>query len=177
MHRREFFRLTGLGTAALWMARSTVAAAWTSQWHAEDAADFAIAYALQQGATYADACIGDCALTGHLSSFAQEGLPGVDLLGMRMATPLGWRNVVMQGVDKATIQRHLDIALDPAQPLLPAHAQWVAAQFCQEQAAAFRSSAPSLAADLNMALLRYGQRQQLPESRPHLLFCDLIVHH
>ncbi|HEX2899532.1 MAG TPA: hypothetical protein VHS96_07410 [Bacteroidia bacterium] len=176
MNRRDFFRLTGLGAGSLLLAPALLGSAWTETWQAQDAVKFAVAHALAQGATYADACIGPCQLIGQHADFAPVGLLETDLLGMRICTAQGWRKLVMREFDQAAIQRNLIPALDSHPALQADREHWIAAHFCKEKVIARHDSDSTLGADLNMAMLRYGQRLSLPQNGPHTLFCDILLH-
>ncbi len=176
MNRRDFFKLTGLGAGALFIAPTVLAAAWTDVWQAEDAVKFAVAHALAQGATYADARIGPCVLTGHETDFAPLGLLDTDLLGMRICTPQGWRKLVIRDFDRAAIQDNLAHAFQPAQEAAAPRTHWLTAQFCKHTVLAQRSSDDAIDAQINMAMLRYGQQLAMPAHGPHILFCDILLH-
>lgn len=176
MNRREFFKLTGLGAGAAFLLPTLVAAAWTEQWAAEDAVKFAVAHAMEQGAIYADACIGPSELIGHKDKFKPQDLLHTDLLGMRICTPAGWRKLVVRSFDKESIQRYLAHALDPQATLQPKREDWIAAQFAKEKVLALHSSDSTLALDLNAAMMRYGQPLAMPENTAEILFVDILLH-
>ena len=176
MNRRDFFKLSGLGASALFLTPTVMAAAWTDAWRAQDAAHFAVAQALVLGATYADACIGPCELTGHATESAAVNLLETDLLGMRICTPLGWRKLVISKFDQAAICENLELAFGPASAAQAGRSNWLTAQFCKEKVLAQHSSDPLTEAQLNMAMLRYGQPLPSPKNGPQILFCDILLH-
>jgi hypothetical protein len=176
MNRRDFFKLTGLGSATIFLAPAVLGSAWTAQWNAQDAVKFAVAQALAQGATYADACIGPCEVVGHQEDFSPSGLFESDLLGMRICTAQGWRKVVLREFDRESIQQSLSSALSNAVPKQAPREYWLAAKFCKETAVAHVSSDSTLEFGLNTAMLRYGQPLDLPLNGPNTLFCDILLH-
>lgn len=177
MNRRDFFKLAGLGAGTLLLAPALMGAAWTEQWQAEDAVKFAVAHALAQGATYADARVGQGMLIGHHAASAPLDLLESDLLGMRVCTPDGWRMMVLRKADKATLAATLTAAIQaPAQS--PAQRDyWMVAHFCQEKVLAQHASDSTVARDISMAQLRYGQRLALPKHTSDVHFCDFITQH
>lgn len=176
MNRREFFKLTGLGAGAAFLVPTVLGAAWTDQWKAEDAVQFAVSHAQALGASYADATVGNCEIVGHTVAFAPLGLLESDLLGMRVCTPIGWRKLVMRDFAKAAIEQNLQSAFDPRMALQPERNHWLVAQFCKEKVLAHASSDAATERNLNTAMLRYGQQLQMPENRADLLFCDILLH-
>ncbi len=176
MNRRDFFKLAGLGASALFLTPTVVTAAWTDAWRAEDAVKFAVAQAQTLGATYADARIGPCELTGHGDDFAPIGLLDTDLLGIRVCTPQGWRKLVIRKFDQASIKENLALAFGPASDAHTERKNWLTAQFCKEKVLAHRSSDPTTDTQLNMAMLRYGLPLPSPENGPQILFCDILLH-
>ena len=176
MNRKEFFKLTSLGAGAAFLVPTLLASSWTDKWEAEDAVKFAIDYARKQNASYADGCIGPCLLIGNADKFAPESLLVTDLLGMRICTPNGWRQIVLREFTRKAIQQNLDSVFDANRATQPEHNYWIAAHFSKEKTLAHLSSDSSLGPDLNTAMLRYGQPQVLPENGPHILFCDILLH-
>lgn len=176
MNRRDFFKLTGLGSAAMFLAPAVLGSAWTEQWNAQDAVKFAVAHALALGGTYADACVGPCQIVGQQDGFAPAELLESDLLGMRICTAQGWRKVVFREFDRESIQKDLSAALATNVPIQDPRDYWLAAKFCKETVLAHVSSDSTLEFGLNTAMLRYGQPLDLPLNGPNTLFCDILLH-
>ena len=176
MNRRDFFKLTGLGSAAMFLAPAVLGSAWTEQWNAQDAVKFAVAHALAHGATYADACLGPCEIVGQHDGFASTDLLASDLLGMRMCTAQGWRKVVFREFDRESIQKSLASVLVADIAMQAPREYWLAAKFNKETVLAHASSDSSLEIGLNTAMLRYGQPLDLPFNGPNTLFCDILLH-
>ncbi len=176
MNRREFFKLTGLGAGAAFLVPTLLASAWTEQWKAEDAVKFAVAHAQACGATYADATVGPCELVGHSEDLTPIGLLENNLLGMRICSPSGWRKLVLPAFSQSEIRQQMQLVFDESRPKQPERNHWVAANFCKETVLAHHSSDASVEAGLNAAMLRYGQRLDLPENGDNLLFCDILLH-
>ena len=176
MNRRDFFKLTGLGAGAAFLVPTLLASAWTEQWKAEDAVKFAVAHAQACGATYADATVGPCEVFGHSEDFAATSLLESDLLGMRICTPFGWRKLVFPRFSQDEIRAQMQLVFDEKRPLQMERNHWLAANFSKETVVAHDSSDASVEAGLNAAMLRYGQRLDLPVNGPNSLFCDILLH-
>jgi hypothetical protein len=176
MNRRDFFKLTGLGAGTLLLTPALLSAAWTDQWQAQDAVRFAVDHALRCGATYADARIGTCDLMGHGRAFTPVELLQTDLLGMRVCTAAGWRQLVLRDISQQSIARQLEVAVLPDLPLRTQKDHWISAHFCKEKVLAHHTSDAQTESELNMAWLRFGTRPPLPEDKPEILFCDILLH-
>lgn len=172
MNRRQFFQRMGWGAGGLLLAPAVFGSAWSEAWEAESIAAYAVACALEAGALYADAHVGDCLFTGDRPlSFLRS-----ELLGMRICGPGGWRHVLLHETDRDRLRAHIQRVL--ATPVLADSTQrrdWVTAVFMEGQVMAHASSDPEAGRQLQHALLRYATPTSLPASDGSILYCDALL--
>jgi hypothetical protein len=177
MDRRDFLKRTGLAAAALFATPNLFAKTWTIEVAAQEIVAKAIAFALANGAIYADARLGPCKVYGNENLTDQVPLMDAQLLGMRICTGSAWRYFLIADIEDDTLERSLQAAIArPVSSTKPA-TYWLSAHFCQEELLAQQSSDPALEAQLNTAHIRYAERQALPASQGNLHFIDLLIQH
>lgn len=175
INRREFLKRMGLGMGGLLVASPLLASTWSSDWQAESAVQFAVETALKKGALYADASIGRCEIQGNSAHFAPTALKEQELLGMRICTPEGWRNVVFSKFQRADLLKAIPESMAASPQGVASDEYWITAHFDQEQVKAQHNSDPHIAGQLANKWMRYANRIALPNSSKDLLFCDILL--
>lgn len=170
MKRREFFKWAGLATGGLLAVPGLIAATNPTP-EQEDALDFALRYALENGALYADARIGPCELKGHEHPIFQT-----DLAGFRICTADGWRNAILRDLKRPALEKALDHMLT-AKTSVAQTSDWHSAVFDAEKVLLKRSSDPAIEKELQLAPSRFAERGPLPQSDSRILFLEILLDH
>ena len=180
MDRKDFLKHVGLGAAAIFMTPRLLGKNWTYSLSADAVVKQVLAAANQLGAVYADARVGSCTLYGNTShGTIGEALELVktELLGARICINNTWRIFLLHDISHQGIQQSLKQALTLPVQGLPEREHWLTAHFCQDDVHAFATTDSEIEGHLNMAAMRYGQRQAQPASTAEIQFCDLLTQH
>lgn len=170
MKRREFFKWSSLAAGGL-LAVPRLMAAHRPTPAQEDALDFAVRYAMENGALYADARIGPCELQGHAHPIFQT-----DLAGFRICTADGWRNAILRDLNRAELKKALDTMLS-AKSGGGQTPEWRSAIFDAEKILIRRSSDPDIEKELNAGSSRFAERSPIPVGNSRILFLEILLDH
>ena len=163
--------------AAIFLAPRLSGKSWHNQANAAEIVREAIEAAKANGAIYADARVGICTLYGANEAFQELELLKTEILGMRICTENGWRHVLLLDSGKKALSVSIQKAIQAKSMAKKAEKHWLKAHFCQDEVLAQHSTDPKIEADLNVALLRFAEKQPLPDNTAQFHFCDFLIQH
>lgn len=177
MDRKDFLKSAGLAAAALFVRPEKFVSRWDEDLDAQDFVSQALAYALANGAIYADARIGECTLVGYDDAHEAIDLLKDNLIGLRICTNAGWRNFILADLKSKDLEARIKEAMAaPIQNTTP-NKYMLSAHFCQDKIKAYKSTDSQIESMLNTAQIRYAQTQALPSNSNNIHFCDLLIQH